>query len=92
MIAETSVTNYREHRSSGRLGAQALEIVQFLANRTDRDFSRAEIAEILGLRLSSICGRVNELIKSDHVEQSAQTRRCQVTGKTVRPVRLRGLL
>jgi len=90
MIATTSIENYHAHKSSGRLGKQARALVEFIANHTDRDWSRAELAEQTGLRLSSVCGRVNELIHSGHVEPQAN-RRCQVTGKTVSPVRLRGL-
>lgn len=90
MIATTSIENYHAHKESGRLGKQALFLVQFIAEHTDRDWSRAELAEQTGLRLSSVCGRVNELIHSRHVEVQPN-RRCQVTGKTVSPVRLRGL-
>lgn len=88
--ATTSIENYREHKSSGKLGAQASEIVKFLTRYSDRDWSRAELAEAMNLRLSSVCGRVNELIQSKHV-QPQHPRRCQITKKTVSPVRLAGL-
>ena len=89
-VATTSIENYREHRSSGKLGAQAREILEFLALHTDRDWSRAELAEDMALRLSSVCGRVNELIHSGHLD-IAPARKCQITGKKVNPVRLKGL-
>ena len=89
-VATTSIANYHEHKGSGRLGKQSRAIVEFMAINIDRDWSRAELAEQLGLRLSSVCGRVNELIHSRHVEPQPN-RRCQVTAKTVSPVRLRGL-
>lgn len=89
-VATTSIENYRAHRESGKLGDQAREIVEFLARHTDRDWSRAELAEALDLRLSSVCGRVNELLHSQHAE-AAPARACQITGKKVNPVRLRGL-
>lgn len=89
-VATTSIENYHDHKSSGRLGKQSRAIVEFMAVNTDRDWSRAELAEQLGLRLSSVCGRINELIHSRHVEPQPN-RRCQVTAKTVSPVRLRGL-
>lgn len=38
-----------------------------------------------GLELSSICGRVNELLGSGLLEE-APTRRCRITGKSVHPV------
>lgn len=90
MIATTSIEAYREHKHSGRLGNQARAVVEFLASHSHRDWSRAELAEAMGLRLSSVCGRVNELVHSMHVE-IAPNRKCWVTGKTVAPVRLRGL-
>ena len=89
-VATTSIEAYREHRSSGKLGDQAREIVEFLALRTDRDWSRAELSEEMGLRLSSVCGRVNELLHSGHIE-AAPNRACTVTGKKINPVRLKGL-
>jgi len=89
-VATTSIEAYREHRSNGKLGDQAREIVEFLARHTDRDWSRAELSEALDLRLSSVCGRVNELLHSQHAE-AAPARACQITGKKVNPVRLRGL-
>lgn len=89
-VATTSIEAYREHRSSGKLGTQAREIVEFLALHIDRDWSRAELAEAMGLRLSSVCGRVNELIHSHHLD-IAPPRKCQLTGKKVNPVRLKGL-
>lgn len=89
-VATTSIEAYREHRSSGKLGDQAREIVEYLARNTAQDWSRAELAEALDLRLSSVCGRVHELLQSQHVE-SAPARRCQITGKKVNPVRLKGL-
>lgn len=89
-VAITSIEAYREHRSSGRLGDQAREIVEFLALRSYRDWSRAELSEAMGLRLSSVCGRVNELLHSGHIE-AAPSRACMVTGKKINPVRLKGL-
>lgn len=89
-VATTSIENYREHKSSGKLGDQSREIVKFLALRTDRDWSRAELAEAMGLRLSSVCGRVNELLHSQHIEPGP-SRACTVTGKKINPVRLCGL-
>lgn len=89
-VASTSIENYREHKSSGKLGKQALALVKFLALHTERDWSRAELAQATGMQLSSICGRVNELIHSMHIEPAPQ-RKCFITNKTVNPVRLRGL-
>lgn len=88
--AETSIEAYRDHRTSGRLGDQARSIVEFLAVRTGTDWSRGELADTMRLRLSSVCGRVNELLASGHIEV-ATVRPCRMTGKRVETVRLRGL-
>ena len=89
-VASTSIENYREHKATGKLGAQASEIARFMAANTDRDWTRSELAEQMNLRLSSVCGRVNELIQSGDLTPQPH-RRCQITGKTVTPVRLCGL-
>jgi hypothetical protein len=86
MIATTSVENYRAHRDSGKLGEQAQAIVDFLARHGSRDWSRAELSEALDMRLSSVCGRVNELLRSRHID-AAPVRPCSVTGKRVNTVR-----
>lgn len=89
-VAQTSVENYHQHRDTGRLGKQARELYLFLYSHAHCDWSRTELAEALGIRLSSVCGRINELLNSQHIEESF-VRQCRVTGKTVRPVRLKSL-
>ena len=88
MPSSTSIANYHEHRRSGKLGEQAQAILDFLAARKNSNFSRAELAEHLGLRLSSVCGRINELIKGGHVTERPK-RSCLITGKTICPVRIK---
>lgn len=85
-VAQTSIENYRAHRDTGRMARQTQQVFDGIAaSRTD--CSRGELAEKLGLRLSSVCGRVNELLARGLIEE-AGVRPCRVTGKTVRPVRL----
>ena len=87
MIATTSAINYREHRDSGKLSTQAGLVLNFIRGLADGyDVSRLEIAEALGLRLSSVCGRVNELIAAGLLEPGV-TRKCRMSGKTVCPVK-----
>lgn len=89
-IAQTSRAAFAEHKASGRLGQQQLEILAFL--RLDRDmydhgFTRNEIARKLGLPIPSVCGRVNELITAGYLAEGAR-RKCSVTGRTAYPVRI----
>jgi hypothetical protein len=85
MIATTSIENYRAHRNSGKLGEQARAIIEFLAHHGCRDWSRAELSEAMDMRLSSVCGRVNELLHGRYIA-AAPVRACSVTGKRVKTV------
>ena len=85
--ATTSAINYREHLTSGRLGTQASQVLDFVKQLAPgQDVSRLELADAMGMRLSSVCGRVNELIAAGLLEP-APNRACRVSGKTVCPVK-----
>lgn len=88
MPASTSIENYHEHRRSGALGAQAQAILDFLAKHPNKNWSRSEIERATGIRLSSVCGRINELLKEELITERPE-RACGVTGKTIRPVRIK---
>ena len=82
-VATTSIAAYRDHREKGKVGAQARKIL--VAMRPGVEYSRRELVDLTGLELSSICGRVNELLGSGLI-QEGRTRPCRVTGKSVHPV------
>ena len=82
-VAFTSVDAYKEHKAAGKVGTQAQHILDFLA--FGKDYSRREIAGITGLELSSVCGRVNELLEVGALKE-VPPRKCKVTGKTIKPV------
>ncbi|MDO9252566.1 MAG: helix-turn-helix domain-containing protein [Hydrogenophaga sp.] len=88
MPSSTSIDNYHEHRRSGELGAQAKAILDFLKKHPNKNWSRAEIERATGIRLSSVCGRVNELTSKGLITDRPE-RPCGVTGKTIRPVRFK---
>ncbi len=88
MPSSTSIQNYHEHRRSGKLGDQAQQVLDFLTARPNSNYSRAELAEATGLRLSSVCGRVNELVERGYITERPQ-RPCLITGKTISPVRVK---
>lgn len=88
MPASTSIENYHEHRRSGKLGAQAQVILDFLAENPGKNWSRSELALATSIRLSSVCGRVNELLKAKLITERPE-RICSVTKKTIRPVRIK---
>jgi hypothetical protein len=85
-VAITSIENYIEHRESGKLGKQAISIYGFLTMHQNRDWSRAELARAMHLPLSSVCGRVNEMIHQGNII-TVNKRNCFVTGKTVNTIK-----
>lgn len=82
-VAETSIRAYHEHRDTGKLGKQAQHILTCMDPM--ESYSRRELAKICNLELSSICGRVNELLAVDLVRE-APPRKCLITGKMIKPV------
>lgn len=88
MIASTSLDAHREHRASGKLGEQQRAIMLwFHAKHRDVDVTRAELAKATGIRLSSVCGRVFELIEAGYLEETGR-RRCTVTGSSAHALRI----
>ncbi len=76
-IVETSRTAYREHAMSGELGRQQREIYRALCERPG--LTRNEISLFTGIRLTSVCGRVRELLDIAAIEVTNR-RPCSVTG------------
>lgn len=88
-IAATSAAAYRAHHETGRVSAQQQTILDAL--EMGFAMSRREIADETGLELSSVCGRVNELLQIGLLVQ-VPTRRCNLTGRTVHPVMIASML
>jgi predicted transcriptional regulator len=84
--ADTSRDAYAVHKANGKLGAQQERIVAFLGERHGA-WTRSEIAEATGIKLSAVCGRINEMVASGIVEDTPR-RPCRVTGSSAHPVRL----
>jgi hypothetical protein len=85
-VASTSIEAYIEHKDTGKLGKQASNILEKMVPA--KDYSRKELARLTGFELSSICGRVNELLEMGMLEELAP-RKCSITGKNIHPVKLR---
>lgn len=69
---------------SGAAGMQQARVLLYL-RRKHRALTRNEIAEAMGIRLSAICGRVNELLKSRLLTELPR-RPCRITGVNAHPV------
>lgn len=82
-VAQTSINAYKEHQAQGKVGTQAMRIFDAMA--FGKDYSRRELVGLTGLELSSVCGRVNEMVQIGMLRE-VMPRKCKVTGKTVKPV------
>jgi hypothetical protein len=82
-VAQTSISAYKEHIATGRVGTQAQAILDFM--NPGESYSRRELHVLTGLELSSICGRVNELLAIGLLVEGSK-RKCRVTKKTISPV------
>lgn len=86
MVSTTSAIAYQEHKLVGKVCRQADDILRFIVkNKRATGWSRSELAEETGIRLSSVCGRVNELIAKGRL-LPAPMRKCRITGRKVNPV------
>ena len=84
-VSNTSIKAYHEHGDEGKIGKQCRLILSKM--RKGKDYSRREIAKEFALELSSVCGRVNELLAIGLLEE-LESRPCTVTSKPIHPVRL----
>lgn len=88
MRTSVSTTSIDAYKAMGpRLGRQQQVIVSYLAKNAHRDYTRAELAQYVGMRLSSVCGRVKELLDL-HIVTECPRRPCSTTKINAHPVRL----
>ena len=77
-VKETSRKAYHELREADALGKQQRIVLQALRWG---DLTRNEVAEVTGLRVSSVCGRVNDLVAIRMADVAGKFP-CNVTGRT----------
>ena len=82
-VTETSIQAYKEHQAEGKVGKQATSIYRIM--QPSKDYSRRELVAVTLIELSSVCGRVNELLQLGLLKEGKK-RKCKVTGKTIIPV------
>jgi len=78
-MRDTSRDGLAEHRATGKLGAQQQQVFAALT-KSGQAFTRAELAQRTGIRLSAICGRASELLALQVIKEGPR-RQCSVTGK-----------
>lgn len=66
--------NANYHESKPKHGSQRAAVLKYLAKLPGVGATREAIAEALGMKLSSVCGRVHELIESGEVEETDERR------------------
>ncbi len=75
---DTSIEAYHAHAASGKLSVQQQAIMDFLAEYR-HPMTRGELAQAMKMRLSSVTGRVNELLKMGRLQDHPR-RPCSLTG------------
>lgn len=83
--AETSFLAFLAVRDDGTVANQQAKILALLRTIPATALSRLDIANLTGIRLSSVCARVAEL-RADGLVFEPGTRKCPHTGKTVKVV------
>lgn len=81
MSRQCSRDHYAQLKVSGDCATQKDRVYVFM--RGHPNHTRAELAQAMNLPLSSICGRVKELIDEGAVLESGKRRPCRVTGRNV---------
>ncbi len=84
-MRDTSREAFADHKETGRLGKQQQAVFSALT-RSGLAFTRAELAQHMGIPVASICGRVKELLDLKVIVEDAR-RPCSVTQKNAHPVR-----
>jgi predicted transcriptional regulator len=84
-VSTTSFLSYVAVREDGTTARQYALILALLRTVPTVALSRTDIANMTGIRLSSVCGRIAEL-RDDGLVIEPGTRKCPHTGKTVKIV------
>lgn len=83
-LRDTSVAAYHEVTRTRRDRTQR-EIVLDAIARHPKGLTRSQIADLTGISLQAVCGRVNELIKARCANELPRTT-CPITHKPAHPV------
>ena len=89
-VRDASMIAYRSLEWTGRMTKQQRLVMDFFAINAQRDYTRQELANALGLGINVICGRVNELLKSPFtLLEECGRRQCRITGESANAIRAR---
>ena len=85
-VRSISIEAYEKHIESGKQATQWMKIYEFLGSHLP--LTRSEISSDTGMRMSSVCGRVHELVQAKLVIEG-ERRECGVTGEPAHTVTLK---
>ena len=86
-----SIEAYHKILASGKAASQWARIYHALLRRKEQGqhgVTRSEISSGLNMRLSSVCGRVNELINAGLIKEGDR-RQCAVTKEPAHPIEVK---
>lgn len=86
-VRDTSIEAYHEHVDTGHFSRQQRQLLAAIHDQ--QDYSRLELSDATGIRLSSVCGAVHELVGRGVLVEGAK-RPCKISGRTINPVGRRG--
>ena len=79
---------YARHIESGKRDVQWVKIYRYIASLPLWPKTRSELSMILDIRMSSVCGRVNELIKAGLLVELGR-RECRITKEPAHTLTIR---
>jgi hypothetical protein len=86
-VAETSINAYFAMLAGDKVTDGQKKVLAAFARHIGRDFTRAELEHVTGLRTGTVCGRCNELIAKGAIVDNGR-RKCTVTGQNAYALRL----
>jgi len=83
-MKQTSLEAYRDLCESGKGKTQRVKILGMILNHPD--MTRTELSRAMNIPINAVCGRVNELLESNLLEEG-ERRPCRFTGKSAFPLK-----
>jgi len=86
---ETSLLTYIGITNDGT--ATTMRGRVFKAIQSNPGYTRAELAQLTGIKINSLTGRVNELLQVNDAIYEKPMRQCNVTGRLAHPLKAHGV-
>ena len=83
-----SIEAYEKHIRSNKRKAQWVRIYMHLKVYPEMMSTRSEMSQFTGMRMSSVCGRVHELLQANMIEELPR-RTCSITKEPAHPLQIK---